>query len=106
MKWTADTDPHVRRLVSEGTRSRLPWAGRLPQFIADPQPVVPLLEALHLDDELYVRRSVANHLGDIGKDHLDLVLEMCERWLAESQTLEAEAGKNLRWLIRRPAAPG
>ena len=35
---------HVRRLVSEGTRPRLPWAPRLREFQRDPAPVVALLE--------------------------------------------------------------
>ncbi|MBM3855483.1 MAG: hypothetical protein FJ399_20400, partial [Verrucomicrobia bacterium] len=62
-EWTRDPNPHVRRLCSEGTRPRLPWAPRIPAFIADPRPVLPLLEALRDDPSLYVRRSVANHLG-------------------------------------------
>ena len=34
-RWAKDEDPHVRRLVSEGTRPRLPWAGRLPELQAE-----------------------------------------------------------------------
>ena len=30
--WARDPNAHVRRLVSEGTRPRLPWAPRLPEF--------------------------------------------------------------------------
>lgn len=93
MAWTNDPDPHVRRLCSEGTRPRLPWGIRLPAFIADPAPVLPLLEALKDDGSLYVRRSVANHLGDIAKDHPELVFETCSRWLAG-------ASNDVRWLIR------
>ncbi len=59
----------MRRLVSEGTRPRLPWAPRLRAFQKDPRPVLELLELLKDDPELYVRRSVANNLNDIGKDH-------------------------------------
>ncbi|NOX30806.1 MAG: DNA alkylation repair protein, partial [Actinobacteria bacterium] len=62
-EWIRDPSEHVRRLVSEGTRPRLPWAMQLPQLIADPSPVLPLLEALRDDPEEYVRRSVANHLN-------------------------------------------
>jgi 3-methyladenine DNA glycosylase AlkC len=79
-KWTRDLNPHVRRLVSEGTRPRLPWASRLPEFQTDPQPVLALLEELKEDPELYVRRSVANNLNDIAKDHPDLVVETLQRW--------------------------
>lgn len=67
--WTEDANVHVRRLVSESTRPRLPWAMRLPQFIQDPAPVISLLEKLKDDKHLYVRRSVANNLNDISKDN-------------------------------------
>jgi thioesterase domain-containing protein len=68
-RWAADPSAHVRRLVSEGTRPRLPWAPRLRAFQRDPRPVLKLLELLKDDPVLYVRRSVANNLNDIGKDH-------------------------------------
>ncbi len=80
LQWTADPDVHVRRLTSEGTRPRLPWAPRLKAFQKDPAPVLALLERLKDDPELYVRRSVANNLNDIGKDHPDLAAEVCARW--------------------------
>ena len=56
-------------------------------------PSIPILEHLKNDPDLYVRRSVANHLGDIAKDHLDLVLEMCDTWLSD-------ADSELKWVIR------
>lgn len=71
--WVGDSDRHVRRLASEGTRPRLPWAMRLPQLVKDPAPILPILTALMDDPEDYVRRSVANSLNDIAKDHPDLV---------------------------------
>ena len=79
--WTADSNHHVRRLVSEGTRPRLPWATRLPIFINDPSPVIELLELLKDDDKEYVRRSVANNLNDIAKDHPDIVADIARRWM-------------------------
>lgn len=81
-RWAHDPSFHVRRLVSEGTRPRLPWATRLSAFIADPSPVLGLLEALRDDPSDYVRRSVANHLNDISKDHPGLVLATLQRWAA------------------------
>lgn len=80
-QWATDDDQHVRRLVSEGTRPRLPWAMQLPMFIQDPLPVLELLELLKDDTEEYVRRSVANNLNDIAKDHPDLVADIAERWM-------------------------
>ena len=79
--WSEDASVHVRRLVSEGTRPRLPWAVRLPAFQCDPRPVLALLERLQDDPELYVRRSVANNLNDIGKDNPALLIATAARWL-------------------------
>lgn len=93
LEWTQDPDPHVRRLCSEGTRPRLPWAIRIPAFLQDPSPVIPILEALRDDPSEYVRRSVANHLGDIAKDHPELAFGICERWMSG-------AGEERKWLIR------
>lgn len=73
MRQTQDPSAHVRRLVSEGSRPRLPWGLRLQALVTDPAPTLPLLHALQDDPSAYVRRSVANHLNDIGKDHADLV---------------------------------
>ncbi len=103
MEWTRDADPHVRRLCSEGARPRLPWAMRIPVFVKDPAPVLPILEALKDDADLYVRRSVANHIGDIAKDHPELAFEICERWLAGAS---AERKWMIRHAVRHPAKKG
>jgi 3-methyladenine DNA glycosylase AlkC len=91
--WASDRDVHVRRLVSEGTRPRLPWAPRLRAFQRDPRPVLALLERLKDDPERYVRRSVANNLNDIGKDHPALLIATCRRWLKG-------APPERKWVIR------
>ncbi len=91
--WARDPSPHVRRLVSEGTRPRLPWAPRLRRFQEDPRPVLHLLELLKDDPELYVRRSVANNLNDIGKDHPDVLVETARRRLED-------ASEERQWLVR------
>lgn len=80
-RWTRDPSEHVRRLVSEGSRPRLPWGLRLQALVADPAPTLPLLAALQDDPSEYVRRSVANHLNDIAKDHPGLVCEWVETHL-------------------------
>ena len=92
-EWVTDPDPHVRRLCSEGSRPRLPWAVRIPAFVENPAPILPILESLKNDPSGYVRRSVANSLGDIAKDHPDLVFEICEKWLNDST-------KEVNWVIR------
>lgn len=98
--WTRDPDEHVRRLVSEGSRPRLPWGRRLPRFIADPTPTLELLDALVDDESLYVRRSVANHLNDIAKDHPDLVLGTARRWAASTTQGDFVVRHGLRTLIK------
>lgn len=92
-RWAEDPSHHVRRLVSEGTRPRLPWAPRLRTFAGDPAPILGLLKRLADDPELYVRRSVANHLNDLYKDQPALTLEVCRRWWAG-------ATEDRRWVVR------
>jgi len=91
--WATDPNVHVRRLVSEGTRTRLPWSFRLPEFQREPAPVIELLELLKDDPVEYVRRSVANNLNDIAKDHPDVVVEVARRWWADGD-------RNRRRLVR------
>lgn len=91
--WTQDESHHVRRLVSEGTRPRLPWAGRLSAFQTNPAPVLELLEKLKADSELYVRRSVANNLNDIAKDNPDVVMKTLARW-------NKSQNEGTQWIIK------
>jgi 3-methyladenine DNA glycosylase AlkC len=79
-KWTRDSDAHVRRLVSEGTRLRLPWAPRVPWLDDNPERILELLEVLKDDPSTYVRRSVANNLNDLGKIYPDLLIKTCKKW--------------------------
>ncbi|HEX5738318.1 MAG TPA: DNA alkylation repair protein [Hydrogenophaga sp.] len=97
--WVKDPSAHVRRLVSEGSRPRLPWGLRLQALVLDPSPTLPLLRALQDDDSAYVRRSVANHLNDIAKDHPDLVarwvLDHLQGASAQRQALLRHASRSL-----------
>jgi 3-methyladenine DNA glycosylase AlkC len=77
--WSRDASAHVRRLASEGSRPRLPWGAQLKGLVRDPSPTLPLLRRLQDDPSAYVRRSVANHLNDIAKDHPQVIVQ----WLAE-----------------------
>ena len=98
---TDHESPHVRRWCSEGLRTRLPWGKKLHQLIADPKPVLPILEALKDDEEIYVRRSVANNLNDISKDHPDLVIARCRKWYKKSKPERVTLVKQaLRGLIK------
>lgn len=80
-EWTGDDNYHVRRLASEGIRPRLPWAFQLRPFIEDPTAILPILELLKDDPTEYVRRSVANNLNDIAKDHPDLIADLMSKWM-------------------------
>jgi 3-methyladenine DNA glycosylase AlkC len=83
-RWASDPSEHVRRLVSEGSRPRLPWGLQLKGLIKDPAPTLPLLLALQDDPSDYVRRSVANHLNDIAKDHPGVVAAWLEQHLVDA----------------------
>lgn len=101
-RWVEDPDPHVRRLVSEGSRPRLPWASRLEEFQADPTPTLALLDRLVGDPERYVQRSVANHLGDIAKDHPERAVRTAQRWRSEAHPgADWVARHGLRTLVKR-----
>ncbi|MCB9669218.1 MAG: DNA alkylation repair protein [Alphaproteobacteria bacterium] len=99
-RWSTHPNVHVRRLASEGSRSRLPWGLRLQCRIDEPTALLPALERLRDDPSPYVRRSVANHLNDIAKDHPDVVLDIARAWLpgpTERQKLVRHA---LRTLVK------
>lgn len=98
LKCASDKNVHLRRWASEGSRPRLPWGEKLHGFVKDPAPTLPILEKLKFDEELYVRKSVSNHLNDIAKDHPELVVRILTYW-------KKEAGKvheaKIDWIIHR-----
>lgn len=104
-RWAASDDEHVRRLVSEGTRPRLPWAPKLRVSTIDPAYAVGLLDRLVDDPSEYVRRSVSNHLNDLCRVDPSLALEVATRWTAWADQAEAdgraERAARLRWVVRR-----
>ncbi|QQA41367.1 hypothetical protein [Pelagovum pacificum] len=89
--WASHPNYHVRRLVSEGTRPRLPWGSKID---IDPLRPLPLLDRLHADPTRYVTRSVANHLNDITRRHPESVIGRLSDWAAEGRQDQAE----LRWM--------
>lgn len=91
-KWSLDKDEHVRRLASEGCRPRLPWSFRLDTLVLDPSPTEKILTNLRADPSLYVRKSVANHLNDITKDHSTWVLDRVEQW--------DRTNPNTAWIVK------
>jgi 3-methyladenine DNA glycosylase AlkC len=101
LAWAENDNEHVRRLASEGCRPRLPWAMRLPMLIADPAPIVPILQRLRADASEMVRRSVANNLNDIAKDHPEVVLDLARRWHGENPATDRLLKHACRTLLRR-----
>lgn len=100
--WTSSPNEHVRRLASEGTRLFLPWAIRVPALAEHPEYTVPILNALYQDPSDYVRRSVANHLNDLSRDHPELVLQTVRGWNdAKDQNTPALLRHALRTLVKR-----
>jgi 3-methyladenine DNA glycosylase AlkC len=100
-RWTQHENHHVRRLASEGSRPRLPWAMALPALKKDPTPILPLLENLKTDPSEYVRRSVANSLNDIAKDNPDIVLSIAEKWKGLGKETEAIIKHGSRTLLKQ-----
>ncbi|NKB54039.1 MAG: DNA alkylation repair protein [Rhizobiaceae bacterium] len=104
--WALSDNFHVRRLASEGSRPRLPWGLQIPQFVADPAPLLPLLESLKNDPEEYVRRSVANNINDIAKDHPDFVADLAARWMRDADKNTTRMVRHAcRTLIKKGHAP-
>lgn len=101
MIWAGHPNEHVRRLASEGCRPRLPWGVALPMFKRDPSPVLAVLEQLKADSSLYVRKSVANNLNDIAKDHPAIVLETARRWKGGQPHTDWIVRQGCRTLIRK-----
>ena len=101
LTWSKHPEASVRRLSSEGCRPRLPWAISLPDFKKDPTPILPILENLKDDPSEYVRRSVANNLNDIAKDHPDLALQIAKRWKGTSPATDWIIRHGCRTLLKR-----
>ena len=91
-RWLQDDNCHVRRLVSEGTRPRLPMGTQLKAYIKDPDPVLKLLEKLKDEPTRLVQRSIANSLNDISKDHPSKVTDFLARW-------KEDKVKDIDWII-------
>ena len=79
-EFAKDEDEHIRRLASEGSRPRLPWGKKLQSFVDDPTKTIPILKLLCDDTSGYVRKSVANHLNDISKDHPSFAKTIIKQW--------------------------
>ncbi|NQY35512.1 MAG: DNA alkylation repair protein [Alteromonadaceae bacterium] len=98
--WSTHENNKVRRLASEGSRPRLPWAMGLPEFKKDPAPILPILNNLKNDSCEVVRRSVANNLNDIAKDNPDVVINWATEFLGQSKETDALIKHACRTLLK------
>lgn len=86
-EWCNDTNYHVRRLCSEGTRPKLPWSQKINIGVAE---TLPILNQLYADKTRYVTRSVSNHLNDVAKIQPDLALETLKNWQKSQKQTDSE----------------
>jgi 3-methyladenine DNA glycosylase AlkC len=100
LAWSKHKEPMVRRLASEGSRPRLPWAMAVGYLKKDPKPILPILENLKNDPSETVRRSVANNLNDIAKDHPDVVLSLAKKWIGKNANTDALLKHACRTLLK------
>ncbi|GGE44934.1 3-methyladenine DNA glycosylase AlkC [Pedobacter psychrotolerans] len=100
-EWSLHESHKVRRLSSEGSRPRLPWAMGIPFLKKDPASILPILENLKHDSSEYVRRSVANSLNDIAKDHPNIVLDIAKNWSGLSVETDAIIKHGCRTLLKQ-----
>lgn len=100
-KWSLHENDKVRRLASEGSRPRLPWGMAIPFLKTDPSYILPILENLKNDPSEWVRRSVANNLNDIAKDHPDLVISLARKWKGISDETDAIIKHGSRTMLKK-----
>lgn len=100
-RWSMHSNYHVRRLATEGSRPRLPWAMAVPALKKNPKPILQLLENLKNDPSEYVRRSVANNLNDIARDHPQIVIDIARKWKGGSNETDAIIKHGSRTLLKQ-----
>lgn len=100
-KWSKDKNEHVRRLSSEGCRPRLPWGEQLRVFMEDPAMILPILGELKSDPSDYVRKSVANNLNDISKDHPQVTLDFAEQHWGQDKNTDRVIKHGMRTLLKK-----
>lgn len=99
-KWSLSSNEHVRRLSSEGCRSRLPWSIALNDFKSDPSELIKILEVLKDDESAYVRKSVANSLNDISKDNPDILKAIAKSWINKNKKRDSLLKHACRTLLK------
>jgi 3-methyladenine DNA glycosylase AlkD len=81
--WLTDSNPNVRRAVTEGLRI---WTSR-PYFREHPEIAIHLLSRHRSDESEYVRKSIGNALRDISRKHKDLIKAELIKWDISEKTI-------------------
>lgn len=92
--WSTDPNVHVRRLASEGVRTRLPWGQKLMVAITEFDRYQRILTNLKDDPEKFVQKSVANNLNDLYKDDPEKADAIITRWQ------ETPSTKAREWIVK------
>lgn len=101
LRWSKSKIAKVRRLASEGCRPRLPWGIALVKYKEDPSPILPILENLKDDEDVWVRKSVANNLNDISKDNPQLAIKIIKSWIGNTPNTDWVAKHAARTLLKQ-----
>ena len=83
-EWLQNTNPNVRRAVTEGLRI---WTSR-PYFNDNPDEAIKRIATLKEDSSEYVRKSVGNALRDISKKFPELIKEELGSWDGKSKEIQ------------------
>jgi 3-methyladenine DNA glycosylase AlkC len=88
VKWSKDTNVHVRRLASEGVRISLPWSKKLYVAIDEFEKYKIILTNLKNDQSKFVQKSVGNNLNDLYKEFPEMANEIINEWKEDNPTKE------------------
>ena len=83
-EWLQNTNPNVRRAVTEGLRI---WTSR-PYFNDNPDEAIKRIATLKEDSSEYVRKSVGNASRDISKKFPELIKEELGSWDVKSKEIQ------------------
>lgn len=97
LKASRSKNYHHRRFASEGSRPLLPWGKKAVDVAKNPKLTERILSNLKYDEELYVRKSVANHLNDFSKSHPDFVLKILKSW---NKDAPKEHREKVEWITK------
>lgn len=99
--WSKHPHAYVRRLASEGMRTKLPWAIKVPILVNEPHHIHPILETLVNDESEWVRKSVANNLNDLSKDFPDFVKDFTKKWMNHSDEVNKVMKHACRTMLKK-----